>query len=118
MANAREMLVVVESWLGDQDEDLSFGLHNAFDALRLYDYWLSNEAKLSEMADEWSPENRIAALGYDPLDGNSYQATLCGAADAVNAMSSARALLDSVAFIKKENDTRKPIKMIDSVLAG
>lgn len=116
MANAREMLEVVESWLGDQEEDLSFGLHNAFDALRLYDYWIAHEDTLVEMADEWEPKDRIAALGYDPLAGESYQTESCGAAEAASAMKVARVLLDSVAFVAKVNDTRKPIKMIDAVI--
>lgn len=116
MANAREMLGVVEDWLGYQDEDLSFGLRNAFDALRLYDHWLAHEDTLVEMADEWEQKDRIAALGYDPLGGESHHAALCGAAEAAKAMKTARVLLDSVAFVAKKNDTKMPIKMIDAVL--
>lgn len=115
MVNAREMLSVVENWLGDQDEDLSFGLHNAFDALRLYDYWRAHD-DLPEMADEWEPKRRIAALGYDPLCGETHSATTCGALEAIKAMAAARTLLDSVAYVVKENDTKKPIRLIDSVL--
>lgn len=116
MTNAREMLGVVAEWLGWQHEDLSFGLRNAFDALRLYDHWIANEARLAEMADEWEPKDRIAALGYDPLDGASHEAKPCGAAEATEALKVSRKLLDSVAFVAKERDTRKPIKLIDAVL--
>ena len=118
MANAREMLVVVEDWLGYQHEDLSFGLRNAFDALRLYDYWQAHEDTLEEMADQWEPEARVAALGYDPLEGSSHQQETTGAAEAVEAMQVARKLLDSVAFVAKDGDTKKPISKIDAVLAN
>lgn len=39
--NAREQLIAIADWLGDEEESLSFGLRNAFDALRLYDYALA-----------------------------------------------------------------------------
>lgn len=117
MANAREMLDTVEDWLGYQEETLSFGLRNAFDALRLYDYWLAHEDTLNEMADEWEPEDRIAALGYDPLTEQSHEHETTGAAEAVEAMQTARTLLDSVAFVSNEGDTQKPIKLLDTVLA-
>ena len=117
MINAREMLNIIEEWLGWQEETLSFGLKNAFDALRLYDYWLTHEAKLGEMADEWEPENRIAALGYDPMDGAIHESKTTGADQVVKAMNTARKLLDSVAFVTKQGDTKELIKLIDIVLS-
>ena len=75
--NAREMLAHISEWLSYQDETLSFGLHNAFDALRLYDYSLEH-SELPEMADDWDPQDRIAALGYDPMNGKCFEAeTTC-----------------------------------------
>jgi hypothetical protein len=117
MPNAREMLDVVENWLGYQHEGLSFGLRNAFDALRLYDYWQAHEDTLEEMADQWEPEDRVAALGYDPFEEESHQHETTGAAEAVEALQVARKLLDSVAFVAKEGDTKKPISKINAVLA-
>lgn len=118
MANAREMLDVVGDRLGWQDETLSFGLRNAFDALRLYDYWIAHEDTLEEMADQWEPEDRIAALGYDPFEDGSHEHKTTGALEAVEAMMTARTLLDSVAFVANEGDTKKPIKLLDTVLAN
>lgn len=76
--NAREMIVNISEWLSFQDETLSYGLHNAFDALRLYDYSLEH-SELSEMADDWEPQDRIAALGYDPMNGKSFEVETTGA---------------------------------------
>lgn len=117
MANAREMLNVVGNWLGDQEEGLSYGLRNAFDALRLYDYWQAHENALSEMVEEWPHEERVAALGYDPLDEKGVEHKTTGAAEAVEAMLSAWTLLDSVAFVSKQGDTQNPIRLLDTVLA-
>ena len=65
--NAREQLADVAKWLGWQDECLAFGLVNSYDALRLYDYAQAHP-ELPEMAEDWEPEHRVEALGYDPLD--------------------------------------------------
>lgn len=65
--NAREILAAAADWLGWQDEDLSFGLKSAEDAIKLYAYSQANSGSLPEMADEWEPKDRRAALGYDPL---------------------------------------------------
>lgn len=119
--NARETLERAEDWLGWQEEDLSYGLRNAFDALRLFDYAQANP-DLPEMADDWEPEDRIAAVGYDPLElalGGTYcEAETSGATAAAEAMQQARELLDSVAFVAKEGDTAKPIAAIDAVLSA
>lgn len=96
---------------------MSFGLRNAFDALRLYDYWIAHQDSIGEMADEWEPNDRIAALGYDPMDGTNHEANTTGAALAVSAMAEARKLIDSVAFVAKEGDTRKPLAALDAALS-
>lgn len=36
--NAREQIAAIAEWLGWQEESLSYGLRNAMDALRLFDY--------------------------------------------------------------------------------
>lgn len=114
--NARETLAHIADWLGWQEEALSFGLRNAFDALRLYDHWQAHEDTLGEMADEWKPKDRIAALGYDPMDGTNYEAATTGADGVVSAMVQAHKLIDSVAFVAKEGDTKKPLAALDAVL--
>lgn len=114
--NARERLAAASNWLGHNHEDLSEGLCNALDGLRLYDYAQAHD-QLPEMADCWEPADRIAALGYDPLDGVRFDAETSGAAEAIQALTSARALLDSVAFVSTEGDTAPVIAAIDVVLA-
>ena len=116
MPNARETLKAVEHWLGWNEETLSFGLRNAFDGLRLYDYAQANP-DLPEMADEWEPLDRIKAIGYDPLGEPSHEAATSGASQAEKALVEARKLLDSVSFVAKEGDTRKPLKLINAVVA-
>lgn len=113
--NARETLAHVADWLGWQGETLSFGLRNAFDALRLYDYAQAHP-NLGEMADEWEPNDRVAALGYDPMEGTINKAKTTGADGVVTAMTKARKLLDSVAFVTKAGDTAKPIAALDAAL--
>ena len=117
--NAREQLESIANWLGYQDETLSFGLVNSFDALRLYDYAQAHPM-LSEMADDWTPEERIAALGYDPLNTPEAQAGRCvsatGATQAVVALEAARALIDSVAFVRTEGDSAPVLALIDAVM--
>lgn len=65
--NAREILVAAADWLGWQEEDMSFGLKSAEDAIKLYAYAQAHD-ELGEMADEWAPKDRRKALGYDPLN--------------------------------------------------
>jgi hypothetical protein len=65
--NAREILAAAADWLGRQTEDLSFGLKSAEDAVKLYAYAQAHP-ELSEMADDWAPKDRRAALGYEPLN--------------------------------------------------
>lgn len=64
--NAREILKAAAEWLGDQEEDLSFGLKSAEDGIKLYAYAQAHP-DLPEMADEWEPKDRRKALGYEPL---------------------------------------------------
>lgn len=103
--NARETLVHVADWLGWQDEHLSSGMRNAFDALRLYDYWLAHQETLPEMADEWDEKRRIAALGYDPFNGDDLHAEVSGAGAAADAIRNAYVLLDSVVFVANPSDS-------------
>ena len=95
------------------------GLVNALDALRLYDYAQANP-DLPEMADEWLSEDRIKALGYDPLSlpeaasGRDVEDT--GAAKAWSALVKARTLIDSVAYVAVEGDTAPVLAEVDQVL--
>lgn len=102
--NARERLAAVAEWLGWQDEDMSAGLRNAFDGLRLYDYAQAHP-DIGEMADEWETSYRVAALGYDPLHGEYFEAPTTGADVAADAMRNAYALIDSVAFVRDKGDS-------------
>lgn len=68
--NAREKLAHVADWLGWQDENLSFGLKNAKDALKLYDYAEAHH-DLGEMADEWPASHLRKAVGYNPMSPNA-----------------------------------------------
>lgn len=117
--NAREQLADIAEWLNWQEESLAFGLVNSYDALRLYDYAQANP-DLPEMADEWEPEHRISALGYDPLDlpeaHKGRYVTSTGAAQVHAALSAARVLLDSVAFVTNEGDTKPVIDLIDPLM--
>lgn len=116
--NSRQRLVSVANWLGFQDEDLSAKLRNAFDALRLYDYAEAN-CYLPEMADEWEPEHRKAALGYDPLEmENDIESDTTGASEAADALRNAYVLLDSVAFVKNQGDTLRVLPKIAAVLSA
>lgn len=60
-------LNAVIQWLSFQTDDLSFGLRSAEDAIKLYDYAKANP-ELPEFADDWGKQDRLAAVGYDPLD--------------------------------------------------
>uniref|UniRef100_A0A6H1ZKG0 Uncharacterized protein n=1 Tax=viral metagenome TaxID=1070528 RepID=A0A6H1ZKG0_9ZZZZ len=117
--NAREQLAAVAEWLGWQEESLSFGLRNCMDALRLYDYAQAH-LNLPEMADEWKPKQRIAAIGYDPLAtdeaARGREVGETGATAAHKALLQARALIDSVAFISKEGDSAPVLESIDAVI--
>lgn len=118
--NAREQLANVADWLGWQEESLSFGLVNSLDALRLYDYAQAHP-ELGEMADEWTTEERVAALGYDPLElpeaitGREVGQT--GAAAACEVLLKARVLIDSVAYVAEEGDTAPVLAAVDAVLS-
>jgi hypothetical protein len=114
--NAREMLSNVADWLGWQDEDLSAKLHNAFDALRLYDY-AQNHPDLPEMADEWEEEDLINALGYNPFAQDYKNSNETGARHAEVVMLSAYRVLDSVAFVKDKGDTDMPLNEIRNLLS-
>lgn len=116
--NSRETLAHIADWLGWQDETLSSGLHNSFDALRLYDYWQTHENRLDEAADEWESSERVAALGYDPMFDGDCEAVTAGTAVAVSALLRARELLDSVTYVAEEGDTKSALVLIDKALGG
>ena len=59
-------LNTVITWLEFQPEDLSFGLRSAEDAVKLYNYGLDNP-DLPVFVYRWGEQDRIDALGYDPL---------------------------------------------------
>lgn len=105
--NSREMLLHIANFYGDMTENLAAGLRNAFDALRLYDYAQAHP-ELDEYPDTWEPEDRIAALGYDPLqdgiDGNYRESEVTGAVEPVQALADAYVLLDSVPFVTVTGD--------------
>lgn len=117
--NARERLTAAADWLGYNHEQLSFGLRNAFDALRLYDYAQAHPC-LPEMADEWDEPDLVAALGYSPFELDdtgspiSHEADTSGSDKAADAMRVARKLLDSVAFVANEGDTEPVIDALDA----
>ncbi len=79
--NARELLINISDWLGNQNEALSDGFRCMEDAVKLYDYWVKQQLipfNVPEFADEEIDElpkgsirkHRIKALGYDPLEEN------------------------------------------------
>lgn len=117
--NAREQLAAVADWLGWQEESLSFGLRHSMDALRLYDFAQAHP-ELPEMADEWEPKYLVEALGYDPLEtkeaSNGREVGPTGAMASHLALMSARALIDSVAYIAKEGDSVPVLATIDAVI--
>lgn len=118
--NARQQLADVAEWLGWQSEAFSFGLRSSFDALRLHDYAQAHP-ELPEMAEEWEAGDLEAALGYNPMDereaivGRSVGPT--GAAAAFSAMSLARGLIDSVAYIAIEGDKDAALAALDAFVA-
>lgn len=64
--NAREILAIVENWLGWQDEALSDGLKSPRDAIKLWEYAQAHP-DMHEMADQWPRRVLRDALGYNPL---------------------------------------------------
>lgn len=77
--NAREQLLAAADWYGIQNEDLSFGLKSADDALKLWRFWCSSDASKQglaefcdapESAEEW--RNTLVlfdkVLGYNPFE--------------------------------------------------
>ena len=64
--NAREILAIVENWLGWQDEALSDGLKSPRDAIKLWEYAQAHP-DMHEMADQWPKRVLRDALGYNPL---------------------------------------------------
>lgn len=127
--NSRELLAAVADWLGNQHEDLSFGLKSAFDALRLYQFWTERSA-LPEFCDEDTDDDgndlaalRIEALGYDPIVLGRRTETLTenaptGVNQVLDAVASAECLLDSVAFVSKSGDTKEPLRRLRDVQEG
>ncbi len=118
--NAREQLIEIGDWLGNEHENLSFGLRNSYDALRLYDYAKADPELWHAFVCEWDAADRIAALGYDPLEteeaSKGREVNETGAQTAHAALLSARKLIDSVAFIQTEGDTQPVLESIDALL--
>jgi hypothetical protein len=113
--NARETLAQAAEWLAWQEESMSFGLRNAFDALRLYDYAQAHP-ELPEMADDWEETHFIAAIGYNPFSGMDHEAATSGADAAAEAMNMAHSLIDSVAYVATEGDKDKPLAALRDAL--
>lgn len=113
--NARETLAHAAEWLGWQEESMSYGLRNAFDALRLYDYAQAHP-ELPEMADDWEESDFIAAIGYNPFSGEDHEAKTSGADAAAKAMDLARNLIDSVAYITSEGDKDEALTALHDAL--
>lgn len=113
--NARETLAHAADWLGWQEESMSYGMRNAFDALRLYDYAQAHP-DLPEMADDWDEAHFIAAIGYNPFSGMNHEATTSGADAAADAMNLAHSLIDSVAYVATEGDKDKPLAALRCAL--
>ena len=124
--NIREKTEAIAVWLGYHHEDIAYGLRSVADAERLYDYWQARGDLLPEFCDDDGDDpavdvrqHRIAALGYDPLvvvmEGDKPAPTVNKAAQALEA---AQKLLDSVAFVAKEGDTKRPLRLIRSALAN
>jgi hypothetical protein len=69
--NAREQLEAATEWLGWSNENLSFGLKNAEDGLKLWRHMIEDKGReLPEFADEWPEEVLVRILGYNPMDGD------------------------------------------------
>lgn len=124
--NMREKTAAIAEWLGWHHEDVAYGLRSVADAEKLYDYWAARSDLLPEFCDNDGHElgvdvrqHRIAALGYDPLVIVMKGAVPAPKIDkATEALHSAEKLLDSVAFVAKEGDTKRPLRLIRSALAA
>jgi hypothetical protein len=124
--NMRDKTEAIANWLGDHHEDIAYGLRSVADAEKLYDYWQARSALLPEFCDEASddPEvdvrqHRIAAIGYDPLVIVMAGSTPVPKVNkAAKALREAEKLLDSVAFVAKEGDTKRPLRLIRAALAA
>jgi hypothetical protein len=127
--NTRELLAAVAEWLGDQHEDLSFGLKSAFDGLRLYEFWTSR-ADLPEYCAEATDDDgrdlaalRIEALGYDPVALGSRPETFTedaaiGVKPVLAALVASETILDPVAHVSVPGDTDEPLRQIRAILSG
>jgi len=124
--NMREKVVAIAEWLGYHHEDIAYGLRSVADAEKLYDYWQARGDLLPEFCDCETDDpavdvrqRRIAALGYDPLvivkKGQNPAPKLNKASEALR---EAEKLLGSVAFVAKEGDTKRPLRLIRAALAA
>jgi len=123
--NFREKTAAIAEWLGWHHENIAYGLRSVADAEKLYDYWQARGDLLPEFSDEEADDaavdvrqHRIIALGYDPLvivmEGQKPAPKIDRKAEALKA---AQQLLDSVAFVAKEGDTKRPLRLIRAALA-
>lgn len=124
--NMREKTEAIAHWLGYHHEDIAYGLRSVADAEKLYDYWQARADVLPEFSDDNADDaavdvrqHRIAALGYDPLVIVMNGATAAPKIDkAAEALRAAQKLLDSVAFVAKDGDTKRPLRLIRAALAA
>lgn len=120
----REKTAAIAEWLGCHHENIAYGLRSVADAEKLYDYWQSNSHLVPENCDDEPDDpsvnvrqHRINAIGYDPLE-----VPLNGAKQPpkVNksheALIAVKTLLDSVAYVAKEGDTKRPLRLINAAL--
>lgn len=124
--NMREKTLAIAEWLGWHHEDIAYGPRSVADAEKLYDYWAARGDVLPEFSDneDYDPavdvrQHRIAARGYDPLVIVMQDAPPAPKVDkAAEALRVAEQLLDSVAYIARKGDTKRPLRLIRSALAA
>jgi hypothetical protein len=123
--NIREKSQAVATWLGYHHENIAYGLRSMADAEKLYDYWQARPSVLPEFCDDDADDtavdvrqHRIAALGYDPLVIVMAGALRRPKIDrATEALRAAQTLLDSVAYVAREGDTKRPLRLIHAALS-
>ena len=123
--NIREKSQAVATWLGYHHENIAYGLRSMADAEKLYDYWQARPNVLPEFCDDDADDmavdvrqHRIAALGYDPLVIVMAGALRRPKIDrATEALRAAQTLLDSVAYVAHEGDTKRPLRLIHAALS-
>ena len=123
--NQREKTEAIAHWLGYHHENIAYGLRSVADAEKLYDYWQQRGDLLPEYCDEECDDpnidvrqHRIAAIGYDPMQSTEEGAVKFTVDKAQVALVAAEKLLASVAFVAKEGDTKRPLRLIRAAMAA